>query len=293
MANIVVTGAQGFLGRFLVPSLAKAGHRVFAIDRITPDVPSIPGVQYESCDLTTTSDLLPAVGMYDRPVLVHLAWDMSRFKGFERQAAQVRVLASLLDVATEKKCSKVLLMGSAEEFGRLSGTIAESHHPELPLSPYGWAKRSARDLLLSWSARTGTPAMIMRPFIMHGPGQKGDLLIPSAIEAARNRHPIEFTDGLQVRDFVYVDDVVRAIMAGIETDLGGFNEFNLGYGGVRVVDVLNAIAGHFGAEEFFQIGARPRRPGEPDTQIADCSRARTLLGWSAKVDWREGLRRSF
>jgi len=293
MANVIVTGSEGFLGRNLVPKLAELGHRVIAIDRIMHHGPHLADVTYEYFDLSKASSLLPAMDISGRSVLIHLAWGLSRFKGFEGQAAQVRLLACLLDFALEKRFAKVVLMGSAEEFGRCSGTISEATAPELPLSPYGWAKRSARDLLLSWSARSEIPAMIMRPFIMYGPGQRGDLLLPSAIEAARNKKPTAFTDGQQVRDFVYVDDVSRAILAGLNKDLPGFHEFNLGHGGVKVVDTLNMISRHFDAEEFIQVGARPRRPGEPDTQIADCARAKCQLGWSADIDWREGLKRCF
>ncbi len=144
----------------------------------------------------------------------------------------------------------------------------------------------------AWSEQTGIGLVWLRPFIVYGPGQRGDMVIPYAVDRARNRQPAEFSDCKQVRDFIYIDDVVRAIQLGVEKRPAGVHEVNLGNGEpVAVRAVLEAIAAYFDAEDLFQLGVRQRRAGEPDTQVADFSRATELFGWKPKVRWDEGIRR--
>ena len=118
------------------------------------------------------------------------------------------------------------------------------------------------------------------------------MLVPYAIRQALSRQPADFTDGEQLRDFVYVDDVVSAIVSGVERQLAGVNIVNLGgEEPVRIRDVLSEVARLYDAEDLWRFGARPRRQGEPEMQVADISRAKNLLDWRPTVSWREGLHR--
>ncbi len=287
----VVTGSEGFLGRALVAALASRESNVVAVDRIYHAGPPIEGVVYHHADIEDPALLLPPTVARDTSfALIHLAWDMRRYQGYGIQAGQVRQFANLLDYWGERGLQRVIAMGSAEEYGRCEGYISERTEPVFPLSPYGWGKRCVRDLAESWSERTGIAATVLRPFIMYGPGQRGDMLIPSAIEAARSRQPTAFSDGSQQRDFIHIDDVVAATVLAWKNDLPGFQEFNLGAGeGILVADVLKGIADHLDAEAFIQIGARPRRSGEPSVQIAESLRARDILGWQPRISLAQGL----
>lgn len=291
--NLVVTGAEGFLGRRVVAALSAAGRRVVAVDRIPHSGSILPGVTYHQADLSESAHLLPASLPEGSSFhLLHLAWDMRRFQGYGIQVEQIRQFAQLLDCWTGRGLRGAIVMGSAEEFGGRGGVIRDDDPSSMPLSPYGWAKRAARELACSWSLREGLPATWLRPFIIYGPGQRGDMLIPFAVECGRAGKKAQFTDGLQKRDFVYIDDVVAAIVLAVEQKHVGFEAFNLGYGEpVLVADVLKGIARHFHGEALFELGARPRRPGEPDMQVADITKARTHLGWTPQVSWTEGLRR--
>ncbi len=291
---IVVTGSEGFLGRRVVDRLAAAGDLVVAVDRLFHSGPVRDRVVHHQSDLEDPALLLPPGTHPNTPfVLIHLAWDMRRYQGYGIQAGQVRQFANLLDFWGQHGLQRAVVMGSAEEYGGSAGILSETSPPRFPLSPYGWAKRAARDLAVSWCERTGRPVTWLRPFIMYGPGQKGDMVIPFAIESAQLRRTAEMTDGLQQRDFVYIDDVADAVALAALREVGGWSEFNLGRGeGVRVADMVRAIAAHFRADDCFHLGARPRRPNEPDVQVADCTKARTLLGWKADVSWQNGLERT-
>lgn len=290
--SIVVTGSGGFLGQRVVARLAGDGHQIIAVDRQDYSGPARKGIAFHQADLKDAGRLLPPSVPEGTPfVLVHLAWDMRRNQGFGIQAGQVQQLADLLDYWENRGLQRVIIMGSAEEYGQRAGRLKESDTPQLPLSPYGWAKRAARDLAESWSLRRGMPVAWLRPFIMYGPGQRGDMVVPYALDCARNQRAAHFSDGQQSRDFVHVDDVVEGLRMILDRKADGFKEFNLGRGEeVRVADVITAIARRYGVEELFQLGAIPRRPNEPEIQIADTTRAAKELGWYARMSWREGLK---
>jgi nucleoside-diphosphate-sugar epimerase len=293
MNNVVVTGAEGFLGRKVVSRLAADGFSVAAVDRVAHGGAALDGVDYHQADLADPNSLVPPSWPGDATfVLVHLAWDMRRHQGYAIQAEQVRQCAGLLDTWTGRGLVRLVAMGSAEEYGRRDGKIVESAGPVLPLSPYGWAKHTAHDLAQTWAGHCGIPVVWLRPFIIYGPGQRGDMMIPYAIECASAKKEATFTDGQQSRDFVYIDDVVDAIVRSVSATISGFNSINIGGSPAKVVDVLMNIARFFNVESLFHLGAKARRTGEPDVQIADVEQAKKLLGWSAKTDLPTGLQQT-
>lgn len=291
---IVVTGAQGFLGRHVVARLAGDGHRVLAVDRRAAFGPAMPGVQNHISDLVDPGTLIPPdcepVGRF---LLIHLAWDLRlRESSYTVQSQQVTTLAGLLDAWTARGLQYLIAPGSAQEFGARGGEIGDDEAPIEPLSPYGWAKRAAFEMAESWSRNTGRGLLWLRPFIVYGPGQAGSMLVPYALRQALAKERAEFSEGTQVRDFVYVDDVVDAVARGVAQQPAGAHAVNLGSRDpVRICDLLREIGRHFGVESLFDFGAKPRRIGEPDVQVARIGRAAELLGWKPSVGWREGVRR--
>ena len=282
--QIVVSGAAGFIGRRVVARLAGVGARVVAVDRI-PDPADWPAaVEYRCADLGQGFPELE--GDY---TWVHLAWSMDRANA-QAQAGSVADFARLL---AQNGCRAVVGMGSAEEYGELEGRLREDQAPGARLSAYGQAKSEACQALAAWAREPGRHAVWLRPFIAYGPGQRGSMAIPYALQCAQARQRAEFSEGEQRRDFVHVDDVAAGIaqaalrVAELETH---FAICNLGCGvPVRLRDVLERIALKTGSQDRFVFGARPMRANEPKEQYADVAAAEHWLGWRARISWEQGV----
>lgn len=290
---IIVTGARGFLGRRLVPRLVEEGHRVLAVDRV-PAKSETPCVENHVADLSEPASLIPPGREPGEPfILIHLAWNIQQREfAYRVQAEQVAILAGLLDYWRGKGLAYVVAPGSAQEFGARSGVLDEDAPPVNPVSPYGWAKRAAYEMASSWARQNDAGFTWLRPFIIYGEGQRGDLLVPYAVCQARSGQRAEFTDGLQVRDFVHVSDIVEAFVLAVKKQPKGPVALNLGSRDpVSARELLQNVADYFGAGDKFVFGARPRRASDPEMQVANCSQAEKVLGWIPRIGWREGIRR--
>ncbi len=285
---VLVTGAAGFLGRHTVSALRANGRRVVAVDqKFGVDLEGVEAkVQTNLADPSILADFTKG----EQFSLIHLAWPMNRSGEFSDQAAAVATLGRLADWCAASRCLRVIGLGSAEEYGDRAGCLNETDAPGEGLSPYGWAKHAVGTLLTQWSARTGIPVFWMRPFIVYGPGQTGDMMIPYAVRMARERKEAQFTDGLQQRDLVHVEDIARALVRALECEPQRAGVYNLGSGcPVRVKDVLERIASKAGARDLFHLGARARRCSEPDTQYADIGKAKEQLNWEPSIRWEDGI----
>ena len=282
--KVVVTGAAGFIGRRVVARLARAGARVVALDRV-PLPPHLPaGVEYHAVDIAEAFPTLE--GLYR---VVHLAWNMDRANA-EAQAASAAVFSKLLE--QDGLCG-VVGLGSAEEYGELEGCLSEDMAPGRHLSAYGRAKHEACRALESWSRASGHRAIWLRPFVVYGPGQGGGMVIPYALQCAKERHVAEFSEGLQFRDFIHVEDVAAGIAkAALEMNQEGapFTVCNLGCGvPVKLREVLERIAENLQVHRRFRFGARPMRTTEPLEQYADVAAAENHLGWRSTISWKQGI----
>lgn len=270
--RVLITGSSGFIGRRLVACLRQAGMDCHGLSRERIGLP--PGWEGTSF------------------ALVDLAWDTSRSAGFAAYARQAERLATLVEELTPLGLSHVIGTGSAEEYGAQAGVLAEEAEPIKPLTPYGWSKRATREMLQSLSLRTGLPCLWIRPFIVYGVGQTGNMLIPYAVRQGLSGQAADFSAGTQQRDLICVNDLVALYRAALERGWQGAEVVNAGRGEPVVLrDVLLHLANLLEARALFRLGARPDRPGEPDVQIAQVTRARALFNWEASVHWRDGLTR--
>jgi UDP-glucose 4-epimerase len=291
-ARVLVTGASGFIGRRLVTRLLAAGARVHALDLVPAGV---AGVDEHLCDLKDATATAAAVEAADPHVVFHLA----AFK--QRTAAPEAFAAAVLDNITgtldlvvplcgRTELRSLVAVGTAEEYAGQKPPYVESMR-EAPVSAYSFSKTAMVQLLQTFHRVHGLPAVVLRPTVAYGPGQATDMFLPALITAMLRGERFPMTAGEQLRDFVYVDDVVEALLAAAVTPEARGRVFNIGsdesvmlrHAALRV----EALAGRKG---LLALGEVPYRAGESMEYAVDTSLAGEVLGWSAAVGLDEGLR---
>lgn len=298
--KIVVTGGTGFIGRHLLEVLVAGGHSPVVIVRRLDQTNDLPEFLKERVSLVeldlVDSDAVSRVIEVERPsLLFHLAGtkgtdDENRNAALTCRELNVDATLHLLEVATRAGAGRIIITGSAEEYGKQTGPFDETHLLK-PTSDYGKSKADATRLALELYERIKCPVVILRLFTVYGPHQPQGMFVSDAIASAVNNVSFSMSEGLQQRDLVYVDDVTSALIAaatmpGIEGKV-----FNLGSGRpVRLLDLAHMIWNISNTSAALKVGSRGRKSDEMQVTWSDSSLALKDLGWSAKVDLEAGLR---
>lgn len=292
---VLVTGAAGFLGRHLVEALRGGDGRVRALSGPPGHVlgPLPDGVPDLRVDLTEPGAAEEAVG--DARTVVHAAGPASVAASFADPAGFVRThvegTARLLEACRRAGVRRLVLISSAEVYGRPRASLVREGHPLRARSPYAAAKAGAEQMARAFAEAFGLRVVILRPFSVYGPGQPETSLVGTLLRQAATEQVVRLHDLRPVRDYCFVRDVAAAVVAACAAPPRRVSTFNVGTGRGTSVARLAALAlGAAGrALPVEQTGADRPGPAQLLRLVADPSRARRLLGWSAVTGLAEGL----
>lgn len=296
--RLLVTGSSGFIGGHLVDCALAAGAKVTALTRAGSE----PGRlhRHAGLEIVQVDDLRDAAALADRvahvapDIVLHLAaladWRQDPSLTCKMVDAHVVGTANLLEAARAAAVTRVVLFGSAGEYGDHGQPLGEERR-EKPLDPYSATKLAATNLGLMYHRSFGLPCTVVRPFVVYGPGESAHRLIPSIFAtAAAGGGPVDFTAGTQRRDFVYVDDVAEGALRAALVPAAAGEVLNLGTGiATSVRDMASRAIEVSGNRVVPHFGARPMRVGEPLCLVADMAKTERILGWRPRVSLREGL----
>jgi UDP-glucose 4-epimerase len=289
----VVTGGAGFIGSHVVDALLARGDEVHVVDTLVTgrreNVPAAAAL-HERDIREVATDLYDEV----RPeAIFHLAAqaDVGTSVAQPELDASVNVLGTIriLEEARRHGARVVFASTGGAIYGECDGPAAEDS-ARRPLSPYGTAKLAAEEYLATWNRLHGSSHVALRFANVYGPRQLAKLeggVVAIFMDRLRAGDGVQiFGDGGQTRDFVYVGDVVRAVLAA-----GGANggTFNVGTGVETSVNALFAACARVAGVDAEPEHA-PARPGDVRRSVLDVSRAAETLGWRADVSLDEGLR---
>ena len=302
MSKVLVTGGTGFLGHHVVKALLdrKAAvtlliqphEKTWRLDDIESNVNIVKAT------LANREETKMAVREIRPEVIVHFAGMMERRRDLSiLDDLNNHHIVSTINIilSSDPEVTKLVInTGTSEEYGEQADPFVETL-PINPVSPYSASKGAATIMATYLSKAIGVPVVTMRPFITYGPGQIHDTLIPFLIKGVLEKKTVELTEGLQYRDFIFVDDLVSCYLAVIEksASIKTPGIFNVGTGKkMRVRDVVETIADLMNGQDYLKIGARPMRPGEPESMVADVQKAEEILEWVPEVSLRDGLERT-
>ncbi len=293
----LVTGAAGFIGSSLVRALVDSGGEVHALVRPGTPLDRLTGTDavLHAADLRNAGDVVD-VFRASRPHLVfHLAaaggHPASLGERAEMLADTVSGTAHLLEAAAGAP-TRVVFIGSSLEYGRSLRPMREDDRLA-PVTFRGAAKAAATMLVLHYALEADRAATILRPFSVYGPREQPFRLVPSAICAALDGRELPLAVGPR-RDFVYVGDVVEAMLLAATADLAAGEVVNIGTGRATAnEEVVAALTRATGADVRVRRDDSRRRPWDTDLWVADPSKAERLLGWLPANTLELGLEKTF
>lgn len=297
---VAVTGGSGFLGSHLVRKLIDEGVEVHVPTTTKAGVPprlhNVGGPLYlhHDVDLTKSNaacDLLSEV-MPDAVFNLAAHGVLATQRLPERMTAVNTMAAGLLAEAVLRTgVGRFVHLGTGLEYGH--GGMIDEEVPLNPASRYAATKAAATVLLRQLTRYEGLPAVIIRPFAAYGPAEAAEKFVPNVTLSALRDEPVRITHGLQIRQYLYVDDLVAGIWAAATTELPAGTELNLsGEESIQIRELAQLVVQTVGTDVPIQVGAVDVARPEPAEMLADTTKAREWLGWSPKVTLAEGLRRT-
>jgi UDP-glucose 4-epimerase len=286
--NTIVTGGAGFIGSHLVRKLLDIGHKVLVIDNLsTGKLENLPDKSLINDSLNNVSKLTDL--FHNKDAVFHLAAIASVPHSMENPllAFEVNINTTLnvLEAARRAKVKKVVFASSSAVYGD-RGLMTETDKPH-PLSPYAVSKLIGEELCIAYSQIYALPTVCLRYFNVYGERQSGETLaVPTFIDRARQNLPLPiYGDGEQTRDYVFVDDVVKAtIFATLLTGV-----YNVGSGqSVSVNDLAKTIIKLTKSKSIVEYHAA--RKGDPLYTRANINKIRKE-GFYPLWKIKEGLRR--
>ena len=302
--NCVVTGGAGFIGSHVVDALVARGEHVTVIDNLSTgrrsnlDRAIGDGAELRVADITDAAALSEVFAAVRPELVFHLAAqiDVRRSVADPAFDSNVNVIGTIRVLEAARSIGARRLVNSSTGgalYGDADVIPTAEDQPIRPLAPYGQSKYSAEGYCELYARLHGLSTMTLRYGNVYGPrqdvhGEAGVVAIFCGCLVG-GRQPTVFGDGRQTRDWVDVSDVVRANLLAAESEVTG--PVNIGHGRetsvLELLEALNEVSDRGGLEPIFA----PDRPGEVRRSRLDVSRAMRELGWEAKVDLREGLRR--
>jgi UDP-glucose 4-epimerase len=290
---VLVTGASGFIGSAVVVALADRGDHVVAVSRRPPPVAG-PGISWVEADLRTYA-AWPAL-LDGVTTIYHFAWSSLPASSNQDPVADaydniVGTLRLLEAVKAREGIRFVFPSSGGTVYGRLRADRAAETHPTRPTCAYGVSKLAVENYLMLFASMWGLDAVTLRISNPYGPGQdtgRNFGAVTTFARCALTGEPITiYGDGSVVRDYLYISDLVDAVLRAGQMR-GGATVLNIGSGVGRslneVVSTISTVLGH-----PIEIRHLPARSFDVPVSVLDIACARMALTWSPKVVFEQGV----
>ena len=277
---ILVTGATGFIGRALTVRLRAQGRSVIALG-------SADG------DIREPATLRRWLGK-DVGAVVHLAGRSFVPDSWQDPSAFIDVNAGGTSRVLEycRAAGARLVFVSGYVYGVPESLPIPETAPVRPNNPYALSKSLAEIICCFDATHRGVAVTVMRPFNVYGPGQPEHFLIPKILRQLKAGTAIEVMDLGPRRDWVFVEDVVDALVAAVARGGDGYNVYNVGSGESHSVGDVIRVAQDAARTRLAVRSQQAVRPNELQDVVADISKAGRELHWQPRTRLAEGIERT-
>lgn len=278
--TVLVTGGRGFIGSSLLNRLEREGTKVVSID-------SKAGL--DVCDLKQLSDTAKG---HHIDLVYHLAalsyvpyaWEHPH----EVYQKNITGTLNVLELCRQQDIQKTVQI-SSYVYGKPEYLPVDEDHPIHPASPYNWSKFIGEKLCEAYSRDFGVRCVVLRPFNIYGIGQNPDFLIPTIIDQVSKSNEVVLADLRPKRDYLYLDDMIDALITAGNYTPTGIDFFNIGYGKSYSVEEIVGEIGRIAGKKVTIKCLDQQRKGEVLDVVADISKAERILKWRPQIDLSAGL----
>ncbi len=302
--RVLITGARGFIGRWVARLLSAAGADLRLVTRSADDVASLAkafGITGEwiSADLTKPGAFAAVFSKCNPDFVFNVAGygvDPQERDPATAEAINcemVREIAETIADSGDTARVRLINVGSAAEYGPVDGPLTELS-PENPVSIYGQTKQRGTAAVINVRNRACIAAVTARLFTVYGPGEHASRLLPSLMRAASEGQRLALSEGNQARDFTYVEDAAEGLLrvGACRRPLPGV--VNVATGTLTSVRNFVLCASellHMGTAQL-GFGELPRYPEEVKQGSADTTLLNSLTGWRPKYSIAQGIQRT-
>lgn len=301
--TFLITGGAGFIGSSIARSLIARGDQVRIIDNLSS------GKRENLADFRDRVEFIEA-SILDGAALraamegVEVVYHEAAMPSVPRSVAEpvpsheanATGTLRVLEAAREAKVRRVVYAGSSSAYGETPTLPKVETMPTSALSPYAASKLAGEQYCQVWSHVYGLETVVLRYFNVFGPRQDPNsqyaAVVPKFVTAAlKGESPVIYGDGLQSRDFCFIDNVIEANLRAADAPGVSGQVFNVACGeATTLLDVVAAVADLLGKPLVPQHA--PPRAGDIKHSLADVAKAKAMLGYTGATGFREGLRRT-
>lgn len=282
--KVLVTGATGFIGRYLVNSLQRQG-----IEYVTLGKNSLNSGQHIQFDLLSDEDLIGQIKKIGPTHLVHLAWYTEHGEYWESplNISWLMATSRLIEAFCQSDGRHVVIAGTCAEYDWRNGYCVEDLTPLVPKTLYGISKNSTRSLAYHMCNKYSVGLAWARIFFPYGLGEQSNRLIPSLFGVFRGDRRAFGVNALAYRDLLHVSDVANAILICSQKQVQG--DINICSGEpTSMADIVGLIASIFKKSPDIILSRESSRLGEPKILIGQNEKLKRL-GWSQEIMIEDGI----
>ena len=291
--KILIVGGTGFIGQRLVERCLLAKFNITTISK-TKRKSKHKSIHQIYGDISKKYHLHKALNNKKFDYVVNLAGYVDHSKKIKTIQTHFNGCKNLADFFKLKNIKKFIQIGSSVEYGKTQApqienkTILEKNLK----SNYGLAKLRATNYLLNLNKRDNFPCTILRFFLVYGPRQFDNRLIPYVIINSLKNQKFSSSKGIQLRDFLYIDDAVEAIIKCLKNDKSNGHIINICSGSpVKIKLIIDKILKIIKKGKPL-FGNKKLRPDEPLKLFSNFEKAKKFLNWSPKIGLDDGLKKT-
>ena len=290
--KILIIGGTGFIGYHLAKKSLKKGWRVTSLSSNRPKkIRYLSKVKYIRCDITNKK-LLKKSTKDTFDYVVNLGGYVDHSNKKKTFKSHYEGCQNLAQIFLEKKISSFIQIGSSLEYGASKSPQKENIKCNLKSvrSVYGKAKLLSSKYVINLFKKKKFPSTVIRFYLVYGPKQDINRFIPTIINGCLKNKKFPTSDGSQLRDFLYIDDVVRAIIMCLENKKSRGQILNIGTGKPKMIKRVIEIVKKISKGGQPQYGMFRLRKFDIPKLYPNIDKAKNKIKWRPKVSFEKGIK---